>query len=384
MKKMVNKKNTNFITAQDFKKRFYFWMMLFAISLVVVVAALIINYLVFYPWKYGESFSWKKETIFAFVIVMILLIVAVVFCVVYFWFTLKVKYNDPEQKKYIVAVSGFTGGFTDTIGVGSFGVITGLLKGTKCIKDDSKLPGTLNVALGVSALIEAALFVGSIEVEATTLLVLLAVIIAGTFVGSFFVSKIKDPQVIKIFIGIALFMVAILMILTHPQINIINTSNLGDKKSLIDQPWRIIVAAVAFFFLGMIQSFGIGLYAPSMATLSFLGLDQSVVFPIMACGSALCMLPAAYNFIKRKSYLQFTANLIAIFAIFGVVSAFLLVFIGLQMGLGMSESTFNNILKWIAIVVIFYVSISMLTEYTLNKIKLKNEIKTKELINYNI
>ncbi|AGM26028.1 hypothetical protein SSYRP_v1c04360 [Spiroplasma syrphidicola EA-1] len=362
----TNTEKTEFVSKSDYKKRFTFWMMLFGIALVVVTCSLLINYLVFYPWKNnGKKFSWSSEELIAFIIVIFLLLSAIIFCILYFWITLRVKYNDPNQNKYIVGATGFTGGFTDTIGVGSFGVITGLLKATKSIKDDSKLPGTLNVALGVSALIESALFVGAIKVNTTTLFVLVGAVIAGTFVGSLFVSKIKDPKIVKIVMGVTLFFVAILMILTHPQVNVINTSDIGDKTSLIDKPWRIIVATVVFFFLGMIQSFGIGLYAPAMASLSFLGLDQQVVFPIMACGSSLCMLPAAYSFIKRKKYLQLTANLIMIWSIFGVVAAFLLVFVGLQMGAGMDEQMFNSVLKWLAITVIFYVSISMLTEYYL-------------------
>jgi uncharacterized membrane protein YfcA len=167
---------------------------------------------------------------------MILLITAVVYSTLYFYFTLKLKYNDPNQKRAVVATAGFFGGFLDTIGVGSFGVITGLLKGTKTIKDDSKLPGTLNVALGVSALIESALFVSSIEVDPATLLILLAILILGTFFGAFFVSKIKNPQIVKIVMGVALFVIGILMILTHPQVGIIQTNNLGDDRSLMDKP----------------------------------------------------------------------------------------------------------------------------------------------------
>ncbi|WP_339034247.1 TSUP family transporter [Spiroplasma endosymbiont of Cantharis rufa] len=364
---IVKEESQLFLSKQEHKKKFAKWMLFFSIAMVVTIISILINYLVFFPWQNPGKIIWEGEQLIAFIICIFLLLSAVVFCVIYFWFTLKVKYEDVNNKEKAILAVGFTGGFTDTIGVGSFGVITGLLKGTRTIKDDTKLPGTLNVALGVSALIESALFVGSIQVNIATLLILVISIICGTFVGSLFVSKIKNQNSIKIIMGVVLFCVAILMILTHPQVNVISTSNIGDKTSLMDKPWRIIIGTIVFFFLGMIQSFGIGLYAPAMATLSFLGLQQEVVFPIMACGSALCMLPAAYTFIKRKKYLQQTSNLILISAIFGVVCSFLLIFVGLQMGAGMDKRTFDIVLKWLAIAVIFYVSISMLVEFYLIK-----------------
>lgn len=376
----------NFVSVHDYKKRLFNWMILFVGALVLTSVALLVNYLVFIPWKRKSTgqaaFSLaNSEDLYAFIIVLVLLITSIIYAILYFTLSLKQEYNDAKQRRKIVAAIGFTAGFTDTVGVGSFGVITGLMKGTKTITDDSKLPGTLNAALGIGALIESSLFVSSIKVDIATLLILLAAIIAGTFVGSMFVSKIKDPKVVKVFMGFALFFVGILMILSHPQVSVINTSDIGDKTSLMDQVWRIIVGTIAFFFLGMVQSFGIGLYAPAMATLSFLGLAQDVIFPIMACGSALSMLPASYSFIKRKQYLQVSAYLIAIFSIFGVIAAFMLVFIGLQMGANMSEETFNAVLKWAAVAVIFYVSITMLYEYfkmMKHKNKTTKAIKDKE------
>lgn len=361
---VIDNNAENIVLAQDYKKRLFYWMMLFFGSLLLTAASLTINYLVYSTSKKGgQSFSFNSETIVPFIIVIFFLVLAIIYGVLYFAVTLKQEYNDKKQKRLTLAAIGFTGGFADTIAVGSFGVVTGLMKATKTITNDTKLPGTLNIGLGISVLVESSLFVGSIEIDMTTLIILVVTVVTGTYIGSLFVSKIKDPKFIKIVVGVFLLIVGIFMILTHPHVGAIQTTNIGDHKSLMDKPWRIILGVIIFFLLGIVQSFGIGIYAPSLAIFSFLGLDQEVIYPIMACGSALSMIAISFNFIRQKQYLQLSTNLIAIFSIIGVNCAFLIVFVGLKMGLNMDDVLFNAILKWIAIVVIFYVAITMLYEY---------------------
>ncbi|PPE05897.1 sulfite exporter TauE/SafE family protein [Williamsoniiplasma lucivorax] len=365
LKKMKNKAtpNNNLTIQNDYRKRLFKWLMFLISALVATSLALIINYFVLKTSDERVNIFTKKESIFAFVIMIVLLVLAISFSVVYFISSSKIKYNDEDVNKRNVLITGFTAGFTDTISVGSFGIATAILKGTKTIKDDSKLPGTLNVGFALSGTLEAALFVSAIEVDVATLVILLMAILVGTFIGSALVARIKDPKVVKVFMGVILFVVAIMMILSHPQIGVIGDKTAG-TNTLMESTWRIIVGTIIFFFLGMVQSFGIGLFAPALASLSFLGLKMEAIFPIMSCGSALSMMPAAFNFVRKKQYMQLTASIIQITSVFGLIVAFLIVFVGIKQALGEhGDFLFNAILKWLGIAVIFYVSITMLVEY---------------------
>jgi uncharacterized membrane protein YfcA len=69
----------------------------------------------------------------------------------------------------------------------------------------------------------------------------------------------------------------------------------GDATALIGQ--YLYIAVAAHFVMGVLMSFGIGLYAPSLILLSLLGLDPRLAFPIMAGACAFLMPTAGFRFI---------------------------------------------------------------------------------------
>jgi len=54
-------------------------------------------------------------------------------------------------------------------------------------------------------------------------------------------------------------------------------------------PAFFALAVVVHFILGSLMAFGIGLYAPSLITLSLMGLDPKAAFPIMMDACAFLM-----------------------------------------------------------------------------------------------
>jgi len=50
------------------------------------------------------------------------------------------------------------------------------------------------------------------------------------------------------------------------------------------------------------QAFGIGLYAPALATIALLGMDIKVAFPIMTLASGSAFPVAAYFYYKNNKY----------------------------------------------------------------------------------
>ena len=98
------------------------------------------------------------------------------------------------------------------------------------------------------------------------------------------------------------------------------------------------------------MSAGIGLYAPCMALVYFLGLSPQVAFPIMMGSCATLMPVGSIKFIKEGAYPRKAALILSISAVVGVFIAAYLV-----------KSLPLEVLTWLVIVVIFYTSASMLS-----------------------
>jgi uncharacterized membrane protein YfcA len=62
----------------------------------------------------------------------------------------------------------------------------------------------------------------------------------------------------------------------------------------------MIVAVVVHFVLGVLMMFGIGLYAPSLVTLSLMGLNPVAAFPIMMGACAFLMPISAIGFVRSE------------------------------------------------------------------------------------
>ncbi len=103
------------------------------------------------------------------------------------------------------------------------------------------------------------------------------------------------------------------------------------------------------FILGALMTAGIGLYAPCMALIYFLGMSPAVAFPIMMGSCAFLMPAASVKFVKTGAYDRRAAMGITIGGIVGVFIAAYFV-----------KSLPLEILTWLVIGVILYTSITML------------------------
>ncbi|WFG98684.1 TSUP family transporter [Spiroplasma citri] len=339
----------------------------------LIIGTLLINYLLYFPKTRNESFDLtKKEYLIAFIIVLITLIIIIG----YFILMLKVvkkTYMDREKNIFKITAIGFVGSFLDTIGVGSFAVATAGLKATKIVKNDALLPGTINIGLGIPNLIAGTTFVAAINVEVLTLVLLVVGAILGSFVGAELTKRISAKH-ISLTMAIVLAIVAILMILT--QLNVLPS---GNKTGL--EVWQLGLAFILFMVYGGLQAFGIGLYAPALATIALLGMDIKVAFPIMTLASGSAFPVAAYSYYKNNKYQPKTGFGLMLGGALGVVLAFLTVFVGIEVGLGVKPDVFTNYLKWLAVIVVFYVAIMLLLSYL--KIRKKpnaNNLTTRKII----
>ncbi len=244
-----------------------------------------------------------------------------------------------------VAKAGFVGfitNFFDTLGIGSFAPTVALNKFMKMGVRDKELPGLLNVADTIPVMFEAVIFTTVIEVEPITLISMLGAAALGSYFGAGIIAKMDEVKIQKV-MGVALLITAVLMV--AKQLNLIQGG--GDAIGLTGV--KLAIGVVGNFILGALMSAGIGLYAPCMALVYFLGLSPAVAFPIMMGSCATLMPVGSVKFIKEGAYPRKAALVIALSGAVGVYIAATFV-----------SSLPLNVLTWLVIAVIFYTSASML------------------------
>jgi len=140
--------------------------------------------------------------------------------------------------------------------------------------NDKKLPGTLNTQCVLPVAAMALIYISSIEVEITTLLVCIIAQVIGAYIGPRFVVKMNVTS-IKKFISVGLIIAAVLILMgkfgVYP--------SGGEAVGLTG--WKLVMLGVLSLLFGAFNNVGIGSYALTMATVYALGLNPAVAFPIM-------------------------------------------------------------------------------------------------------
>jgi uncharacterized membrane protein YfcA len=103
------------------------------------------------------------------------------------------------------------------------------------------------------------------------------------------------------------------------------------------------------FMLGALMTLGIGLYAPCMILVSFLGMSETTAFPIMMGSCAFLMPVGSLKFIKERAYSLRTALGLALGGIPGVIVAATIV-----------KNLNLTTVRWLVIVVVLYTALTML------------------------
>ncbi|WP_343346861.1 sulfite exporter TauE/SafE family protein [Terrisporobacter petrolearius] len=260
-----------------------------------------------------------------------------------------------------VSVVGFITNFFDTLGIGSFAPTVAFNKFLKMGVRDKDLPGLLNVGDTLPVMCEAVIFTTVIDVEPITLVTMLAASAVGSWLGAGIISKLDEIKIQKI-MGFALLVTGVLM--TLGALNLMP----GGGEAIGLTGIKLVIGIVGNFILGALMTAGIGLYAPCMALVYFLGMSPAVAFPIMMGSCATLMPVCSVKFIKEGAYPRKAALLLGLFGAIGVFIAAYIV-----------KSLPLNILRWLVIAVIFYTSISMLVSaYKKKDSEDKNSIENNE------
>jgi hypothetical protein len=112
---------------------------------------------------------------------------------------------------------------------------------------------------------------------------------------------------------------------------------------------RLVIGLAGNFILGALMSLGIGLYAPCLILVSFLGMVESTAFPIMMGSCAFLMPVGSAEFIRKKKFDLLATLGLALGGIPAVIIAAKIVgTLDLQK------------VRWLVVVVVVYTAISML------------------------
>jgi uncharacterized membrane protein YfcA len=112
---------------------------------------------------------------------------------------------------------------------------------------------------------------------------------------------------------------------------------------------RLAIGLVGNFVLGALMSLGIGLYAPCLILVSFLGMVETTAFPIMM-GSCAFLMPVGSAEFIRKNKIDLLATLgLALGGVPAVIIAAKIV-----------KTLDLEYVKWLVVIVVVYTAISML------------------------
>jgi uncharacterized membrane protein YfcA len=238
-------------------------------------------------------------------------------------------------------VIGLVTNFFDTLGIGSFATTTAAFRLFRLVSDEL-IPGTIIVGDALSVLTQAMLFISSVDVDPWQMTTLIAVCIAGGWLGAGVVASLSR-RALQIGIGTALMVAAVFM-----TIGMLGWIPSGGTALVFSRP-AFAVALAVNFVLGALLPLGIGNYAPSLVVFSLLGVDPRAAFPIMMGSGAFVATVAGIRFIGAQRFDRRAALGLTIGGIPGVMAAVWLV-----------KSLPLGALRGLVLVVVVYVSASLL------------------------
>jgi uncharacterized membrane protein YfcA len=249
--------------------------------------------------------------------------------------------SEPTVPTPLHAGIGFVTNFFDTLGIGSFATTTSMYKLWKQVRDEV-IPGTLNVGHTLPTIAQAFIYIAIVEVDMTTLILLIAAAVSGMWLGAGVVTKLPR-RAIQIGMGVALLVAAGLMLMT-----IFNKQARGGEVLGLTGA-MLAIGIVGNFMLGSLMSLGIGLYGPCLIMISLLGMNPKAAFPIMMGSCAFLMPAGSTRFIRTESYnLRAALGL----ALGGIPAVLIAAFIVKSLNL--------FYVRWLVVIVVIYTALSLL------------------------
>jgi uncharacterized membrane protein YfcA len=237
--------------------------------------------------------------------------------------------------------TGFVTNFFDTLGIGSFAPTTAVFKFFKMVPD-RLIPGTLNVGHTLPTITQAFIYTTAIEVDPTTLILMIIAAVAGSWLGAGVVAGWPKRN-IQLGMGFALLVAAGLFAWR-------NLGGGGTETGTIGlSGMKLVLGLLGNFALGALMTLGIGLYAPCMILVGLLGMNAAAAFPIMMGSCAFLMPVGSAKFVAKQAYSLRPALALALGGIPAVLIAALIV-----------KSMDVKTMRWLVVVVVLIAATMML------------------------
>lgn len=274
---------------------------------------------------------------------LIALLVPLILAILLFTFVLARAAIEKRATPNLEAmVLGAVVSFFDTLGIGSFAPTTAWMKFRRMVAD-RLLPPTMLVGLTPPAMAESLIFLILLGVKVDPVLLFgcaLAVLLGG-LVGAPLVARAR-VWIVQLVVAIGLVLAAIAYAMT-------NLHMMPAGGTAAGLPMGLTIAAIAANFgFGVLLNFGVGNYAPTLVTLSLMGMDPRLIFPIMAAGAAVMGAGACVRHIQMG---QMDLKIVVGLAIGGTPAVLVAAFIVWKIPI--------ELLRWLVIVVVIYAAAVM-------------------------
>jgi uncharacterized membrane protein YfcA len=250
--------------------------------------------------------------------------------------------DEPVQPTALHLFVGAVTNFFDTLGIGSYATSTAMFRAWRLVPDEL-IPGTLNVGHVLPTVVQAVIYMTIVQVEVTTLALLLAAAASGAWFGAGIIAGLPR-RTVQVAMGSALFVAAGIMLLQL--LGLVP----GGGEALGLTGARLAIGVGVNFILGALMTLGIGLYAPCMIMISLLGMNPAAAFPIMMGSCAFLMPVGGIKFIQKDCYhLRAAVGL----ALGGPLAVLVAAFIVKSLPL--------LYMRWLVVVVVLYTASSMIS-----------------------
>ena len=187
--------------------------------------------------------------------------------------------------------SGMLAFIADTLGVGSFAVNIALAKLFGTFSDE-ELPAMNNGAQLIPGAIESLFFMQFVEVDLTTLVVLVLGTCAGGLAGGGIVARMSK-QTVRLAMMLCFSFIIALLVTNH-----LGWLPVGGTATAL-YSWKLVAGFFGVAICGALTSVGIGLFAMVQAVLFVLGISPLVAFPIMMTAGAMQQPLTTFMFLRH-------------------------------------------------------------------------------------
>ena len=274
---------------------------------------------------------------------LIALLVPIVLAALLFSFVLlRAAIAQHAVPKLEAILLGSVVSFFDTLGIGSFAPTTAWMKFRKMVPD-RLIPPTMLVGLTPPVFAESIIFLILLGVGVDP------VLLVGCAIAVLLGGLLGAPLVARASVWIVQLTVAVGLVLAASAYAMTNLQLFPGGGTAASLPLALTIAAIAANFLfGVLLNFGIGNYAPTLITLSLMGMNPRLIFPIMAAGAAVMGAGACVRHIQMG---RMDLKVVVGLGLGGIPAVIVAALIVKTMPL--------DILRWLVTVVVLYTAIVM-------------------------